>query len=76
MHYAVNGGHVRTAKYLLERSGALVSGQTKSGMTLVHAAVASGDMATVKYMLLKTKENVHIVPTKTGATVLHIASGQ
>ena len=45
-------------------------------MNIVHAAVVSGDYKMAKYILKKTKEDMHIVETSTGATVLHIAAGE
>ena len=45
-------------------------------MNIVHAAVVSGDYKMAKYILKKTKEDMHIAETSTGATVLHIAAGK
>ena len=72
----MNSGHLATARYLLERCKAGTTGQTENKMNLIHAAVASGDLNMVKYILSKTKEHMHIQETATGATVLHIAAGE
>ena len=76
IHYAVSGGHLPTARYLIEKCHAAFTGVAKNQMNIVHAAVVSGDYKMAKYILKKTKEDMHIVETSTGATVLHIAAGE
>lgn len=78
MHYATSGGHLEVTRHLIERSKGYKMCQTTNKINLVHAAVKSGRIDMVKYILSCTKNHIqlHTASTSTGATVIHIATSK
>lgn len=72
--YAVQGGCLKSARYLIEKAGADICVVSDKGQSLLHVACLAGHAHIVRWIIHRSAPNALMWTTKDGANAIHCAA--